>query len=811
MIWGWPARRPRAALGVAAIVTVVAAAATLRVSFRSDLTELVPTAVTSARGLRLFRELFADAEPVSALVEAEDPAVVEAAATRLALRLQTAPRVREAQDRLVDDVGRWDRIADLWRRLDADAVARAGERLREAEIEAAVGRARALLLAPGAGGIGDAVRADPLRLRDLLAGAYERLGAGLRVDPATRRFVTADGRAAVVLVRPRGSPFDARFVRALEGDLRRAAAGTDPHARVAWTGPHVVARDTERMIRGDLGRSSVLSGIAILTVLLLSFGRPRAVLLLAAPLALGALWTTGFASLALAGLSAISVGFAAIVLGLGDDASVHLLVAVSDHRRAGLGPREATERGLAEVGPAALAAASTAALAFAALGASSLRALRELGLLAAVGVVATFLVAWLVLGAVLSRAQRPVATRAGFLQDWLAHLGAWVAVRRRAVLLAAAAVVAVAGVLGLPALADRVVVVRPSRMPSLRTQDRLFETFGGTPGQWIALQRARSLDGALQASERLAWALGRMARQGTVAGFDTLSSVWPSGRAQAERLVRWKALGPADAALRLQAALVRHGFALRPFAPAIEALRTPDEAIVRPSPDSDLVVRRHLRIRAGLRKGRAVVATFVRPAEGADPERLASALRRAVPGVVLTGYPLLEHEVRRLLPKDLARVGGIALVLVLLALVLHYRRLRPVLVSFIGMWVGLSALVVVLHAAGVRWTAYNLIVLPVLVGISVDENVFLVERWQRSEGDAAMRTSAALAGAGRAIVTTSLTTLAGFGALAFCDFDGIRGMGVTAALGVAACLASSLLVTPALAAAMLPTPPPAQV
>jgi hypothetical protein len=797
--WEWPARHPGAAIGVAAAVTAVAVFGMTRLRFHADLSELVPRGVRSAAALHRFQEGFADAEPVTALVEGEDPATVARAADRLAARLGKSRLVKAASatlDRSAAPIG----PGDVWRLLDEPGLLRARERMAPAAIDASVARMRAILLQPGGGALSRIVADDPLGLRALLVASYERLGAGLSVEPLTGRLASADGRAVAVIVRPAGSPFDAPFVDRFSRTIDSAARATSRgEARIRFTGPHVVAHDTKRMIQGDLARSSIVSLLGIATVLFVAFGRLRAAVLLAVPLVVGSLWTVGVAGLALPGLSAISVAFAAIVLGLGDDASVHLLAHATAARREGHGPLEATEQALREVAPAAVAAAATACIALGSLGASSFRALRELGLLAAVGVVSTFGVAWLVLGATLARSAKPIAVRAGLLEGALARLGRLAHERRRLFLGVAAVVTISAGVLGLPAFAERVVAVRPSRMPALQVQTDLFRRFGGTPGQWVALQEAPDLEHALLASERLAAALTKLERRGLLDGFDSITALHPSRRTQVARLARWKSLPLERAARDLDASLAAHGFARAPFEPALRLLRSPP---ADPGPiveSGDLFERRHL----AREKGRRLVATYLRPSAAADLDRLANAIRRAVPGTHLTGYPLLEHEVRALLPRDLGRVGAIALCLVLVTLALHFRRARPVVVSFVGLWVGLSLLLLGLHAAGVRWTAYNLVVLPVLVGISVDENVFFVEAWLRAEGDAGERTARATSGAGRAILTTSSTTLVGFAALLACDFDGLRQLGTAAALGIAACMVASLVVTPALASALL--------
>ena len=58
----------------------------------------------------------------------------------------------------------------------------------------------------------------------------------------------------------------------------------------------------------------------------------------------------------------------------------------------------------------------------------------------------------------------------------------------------------------------------------------------------------------------------------------------------------------------------------------------------------------------------------------------------------------------------------------------------------------------------------------------------------------------ALASTGRAIVVTSLSTIAGFAGLAVARFGGLRLLGITGSLAVALCLLAAFAVLPALLA-----------
>jgi len=87
----------------------------------------------------------------------------------------------------------------------------------------------------------------------------------------------------------------------------------------------------------------------------------------------------------------------------------------------------------------------------------------------------------------------------------------------------------------------------------------------------------------------------------------------------------------------------------------------------------------------------------------------------------------------------------------------------------------------------------NLIVVPIVLGIGVDDGVYVVAAAHERGG-----WGAALRHCGRALVVTSATTIAGFGFLAPSRFPALAGLGRLAAVGLSLCLLASITVVPAL-------------
>jgi predicted RND superfamily exporter protein len=176
---------------------------------------------------------------------------------------------------------------------------------------------------------------------------------------------------------------------------------------------------------------------------------------------------------------------------------------------------------------------------------------------------------------------------------------------------------------------------------------------------------------------------------------------------------------------------------------------------------------------------------------------VAERLSRVDPDVVLTGYPFLERGLASTLAHDLPLVGLAALVLVGLALAASLRSLRDVVLACATLGFALALVGVAMRVLDVRWHAYDALVVPVLLGITMDEAMFLLHAAQGAGDDLDASIDRALREQGPLVLSTALTTSAGFGALVVCRFDGLRDVGAVGALGSIAGLVAALVVIPA--------------
>jgi predicted RND superfamily exporter protein len=168
-----------------------------------------------------------------------------------------------------------------------------------------------------------------------------------------------------------------------------------------------------------------------------------------------------------------------------------------------------------------------------------------------------------------------------------------------------------------------------------------------------------------------------------------------------------------------------------------------------------------------------------------------------------TGLPVVYQEASATVVEAFERALLYAFVMVAAIIWLVLRDLRDMLLVLVPI-----ALASVLTAAltlvvGMPFNYANIIALPLLVGMGVDNGIHVVHRMRSGDAARLFDTSTM-----RAVLASGLTTVASFGNLAFSAHVGTASMGILLALGLAASMAATLIVLPAWLA--LRRPPPSE-
>ena len=131
---------------------------------------------------------------------------------------------------------------------------------------------------------------------------------------------------------------------------------------------------------------------------------------------------------------------------------------------------------------------------------------------------------------------------------------------------------------------------------------------------------------------------------------------------------------------------------------------------------------------------------------------------------------------------------------VAIAAILDFRNLCDAAFAMIPPITGGLLMLGVLGLTGIDLNPANLIVLPLVLGIGVDDGVHVVHDY-RMQRRGEYRTSSSTI---NAIVLTSLTSMIGFGSMMFAAHRGLFSVGLVLVIGIGSCLFVSLVTLPAM-------------
>jgi predicted RND superfamily exporter protein len=158
-----------------------------------------------------------------------------------------------------------------------------------------------------------------------------------------------------------------------------------------------------------------------------------------------------------------------------------------------------------------------------------------------------------------------------------------------------------------------------------------------------------------------------------------------------------------------------------------------------------------------------------------------------------TGMPPVFRALIEIIGRDGRNAVFLTLILVFLLLLVDFRSPVSALMAMIPLACGALWMVGLMKLVGMQITVMNIMALPMIVGIGIDDGVHIVHRW-RHEGKDKIFT--VFSSTGKAILLTSLTTMLAFGSLVFSIWRGFGHLGGALFIGVGACFLTTVFILP---------------
>jgi len=119
-------------------------------------------------------------------------------------------------------------------------------------------------------------------------------------------------------------------------------------------------------------------------------------------------------------------------------------------------------------------------------------------------------------------------------------------------------------------------------------------------------------------------------------------------------------------------------------------------------------------------------------------------------------------------------------------LLIDFRNLKLALAALLPLSLGVGVMLGFYALIDERLNFMNIVVLPIVLGYGVSHGVYLIHRFL--EGTSPI---VALRSVGAAVAASTLTTVAGFGALLVASHNGLKSMGLLACVGLISTLSVS--------------------
>ncbi|MBI1347649.1 MMPL family transporter [bacterium] len=428
------ARKPRTTLTIVAVVTLASIFITVtRLQFKTDRSDLIDPSVPFQQRWLKYTEDFGESSDMVVAIEASEPETIKATLDRLGQRLQAEHEL----------------FANVLYKIEPGGLRNKGLQYLPPD-SLAIGLDRLEEYRPILNGRWDLIRLESLipllqfQLQDLrgehttgdalLWQHAERLSESLArfakdrndfvnpwpdilpIDPQLREqanqtvyMLNEQGTMGFLMAAPVKTKDSFEGATVAIDRLRHLIAETQsefPDIKVWLTGIPVLENDEMRRSQQDSTQASLFSFVGVALLFFLGFRGLRHPALGMIVLAVGMAWSFGYTTLVIGHLNILSVAFASIVIGLGNDFAVHLLSRYLDLRHHGRDARHGIVEAAATIGPGIVTGAITTSLAFFCAAFTSFLGVAELGIIAGGGILLCTIATFTCLPALVALADR---------------------------------------------------------------------------------------------------------------------------------------------------------------------------------------------------------------------------------------------------------------------------------------------------------------------------------------------------------------------------------------------------------------------
>ncbi|MBN1273587.1 MAG: MMPL family transporter [Candidatus Aminicenantes bacterium] len=291
------------------------------------------------------------------------------------------------------------------------------EKFTEQGINKEIARSRKKLVMADLPEYRKVIAVDIFNLRELLEPWLKVYMANYKISPDSVYFDSEDLSCRLIFAQPRGSGEDTQYCIQLTKKIKsiiiqvKASIPGSQSITCSFAGKYGLTAETYTSINKEIFLINMISAVLIFSLLIMVFRNFKVTLLCFLPIFFSVYVSILAAYLFFNPLKMISIGFAAIVLGLGVDITFHLSSRYFQYHKKKKSLEEAVQNTVKDCGPPLIIGISTTALGFFVLSFSRYSALRQFGMLTCVGLLLTLTVTLLLFPALVGWLKPQSTTR----------------------------------------------------------------------------------------------------------------------------------------------------------------------------------------------------------------------------------------------------------------------------------------------------------------------------------------------------------------------------------------------------------------
>lgn len=772
-------RRPARMLVLAGALSLVGGYFSNKLPMVADLEKLLPSTFDSVRDLEPVKERFGGIGYIVVVGMDAEPAQLKAFADDYAPRIaKEMPGIRYVEHKRA---GQFFEDRSLYY-LSLDDVQEVQRRIKERE-RWARRQANPMLLQL------EEEPAPSLDMSDIEAKYGKR--SDQRLASGGDYFLDEKERMIVLLAKPEhiavDLSFSERLVTGAEEFFKKqdfSKYGKD--FKVEITGTFKYKVDQQRQLSNDMARATLVAFLLLVGYLVFHFRGVLPVFFVLVPTSLGLVWTYGLTYFIFGNINILTGFLGAVLGGLGTEHGIHLIGRYGALRSEGVSSEEATRDAFQHTGGSAIVSSIVAALTFLAVGFSEFRAFREFGVIAAVGMMVVISAYFVVLPAFLG-----LVSRFGWKPRAVA-IGKSELSRLLPRLFRPISIVGVVVLAGLVAVMPGVRfdydfrALEDSTLPCFVLDKRINKILGYNMEPVVILTREAKTERLIVDEMKK-----RQKEQGAASTVDfvaAMDDLVPPQQAEKQEIFRsikktLDRVKPAslDPETRKKYESLQRWVGAEPFGRTDipMSVRRQFEGI-KPSNDGFVLIFPNIQLSDGLQVLR--FAQEVRGIQLPSGERVSAA-----------GEPMILADVLLMVQREARPVLFGAILAVLLAMWVTLGSLGAAIVCMLPTVVSVMGQVGLMTVLDSPFNYLNILLVPVLIGTTVDAGVHLISRIRESH----LNFPPVFAETGRAIVGGLITSVVGFSAMLLADHPGLNSMGRVAILGFSLNLVVMLLFFPA--------------